>query len=131
MSDREERGKDWDVIRELFLMKRENRAELYPVAPHLHFPHNLVLVDIRKSFNRRFGQYIAKVWVAGGLASVRSIEGDNVLTEIIFSVFRLSQFGCQRFQAVFARLEKADALHVRHTIAFPVVYSVCQVHLMR
>ena len=90
MSDREERGKDWNVIREVFLVKREKCAELYPVAPYLYFSHDLVLVDVRKSFNRRFGQYIAKVWVAGGLAPVRSIERDNVLTEIIFSVFRLS-----------------------------------------
>jgi len=64
VSDREERGKDWDVIREVFLMKREKRAELYPVVPHLHFSHDLVLVDIRKSFNRGFGQYIAKIWMA-------------------------------------------------------------------
>jgi len=69
--------------------------------------------------------------MAGGLASVWSIEGDNVPTEIIFSVLRLSYFGCQRFQTIFARLEKADALHVRHAIVFPVVYSVCQVHLVR
>lgn len=90
MSDREEGREDWDIIREVFLMKREGRAEIHAVAPHLHFSHDLVLIDICKSFNRSFGQYVAKVWVAGGLASVRSIGGDNVLTEIIFSVLRLS-----------------------------------------
>ena len=49
-----------------------------------------MLVYIRQSFNCRFGQYVAEVWAAGGLASVRETQGYNVLTEVVFPVLRLS-----------------------------------------
>ena len=122
--DREEGWKDWDIIREVFLTKHEEWAELRTVAPHLDLSHNFILVDIRQSFNCRFGQCVAKVLVTCGLALVRGTQEDNVLTEIIFSVFGLSQLSCQRFQTILAWLEEADALHVRHPIAVLVVYSV-------
>lgn len=56
---------------------------------------------------------------------IHRTQGDNVLTEIVFSVLRLSQLDCQRFQTVLAWLEEADALHVGHSITLLVVYSVC------
>ena len=47
----------------MFLTKHEEWAGLRIDAPHLDFSHDLILVDIRQSFNRRFGQYVAEVLV--------------------------------------------------------------------
>lgn len=52
------------------------------------------------------------------------------LTEIVLSIFRFPKLSFQSFYTGLAILEKTNAFHVGHAVAFLVVYAVGQVHLV-
>ena len=57
-------------------------------------------------------------------------DGIHPLTQVIFSVFGFLQLSFEGPETVFAILQKADALHVRHAFALVVVDAVGEIDLV-
>ena len=55
---------------------------------------------------------------------------DRSLTEVVLPVLGLTQLSRKSLEALLARLEKADAFHVRHTVPLSIVDLVRQVDLV-
>ena len=51
-------------------------------------------------------------------------------TQVVFAILGFSQLCLECFETVLARLEEADALHVRHAVALLVVDLVREVYLV-
>ena len=62
--------------------------------------------------------------------NIETRRRDRSLTEVVLPVLGLTQLSRKSLEALLARLEEADALHVRHTVPLTVVNLVCEVHLV-
>lgn len=59
------------------------------------------------------------------------MEEGRSLTEVVFAVLRLAQLRFEGLEALLARLQETDALHVGHALALLIVDLVREVHLVR